>query len=51
MTQHRWNQWRASEEVADKLHLVDSLRVRMGKMVVTYFEGEIEREQGAIAQY
>ena len=51
VTQHRWNQWRASEEVADKLHLVDSLRVRMGKMVVTYFEGEIEREQGAIAQY
>ena len=45
------NQWRANEEPHDKLHLVDSLRVRMGQMVVKYFEGEVRREDGAIAQY
>ena len=49
--QHRWNHWRASEEVVDKLHLVDSLRVKMGGMVLRYFEGEMAREDGAIAQY
>ena len=51
VTQHRWNQWRASEEVHDKLHLVDNMRVRMGRMVISHFEGEIGRENGAIAQY
>lgn len=49
--QHRWNQWRTSEEVHDKLHLVDQLRVRMQRMVVSHFEGEIDRDNGAIAQY
>ena len=49
--QHRMNQWRASEEPHDKLHLVDGLRVKMGQMVVKYFEGEMNREDGAIAQY
>ena len=49
--QHRFNHWRASEPLHDKLHLVDSMRVRMGKMVVKYFEGEMERENGAIANY
>ena len=44
-------QHRSSEEVVDKLHLVDSLRVRMGKMVLRYFEGEMDREDGAIAHY
>ena len=51
MIQHRWNQWSVSEEVHDKLHLVDQLRVRMKRMVVSHFEGEIDRENGAIAQY
>ena len=45
------NHWRASEPLHDKVHLVDSLRVRMGRMVLSYFEGEIERENGAIANY
>ena len=49
--QHRMNNWRASEAPHDKLHLVDSLRVRMGQMVLKYFEGEVRRENGAIAQY
>ena len=49
--QHRWNHWRASEAVSDKLHLVDGLRVKMGRMVLKYFEGEMVREDGAIAQY
>ena len=49
--QHRMNQWRANEELHDKLHLVDSLRVRMGQMVIKYFEGEVTREDGAIAHY
>ena len=49
--QHRLNQWSVSEEVHDKLHLVDQLRVRMGRMVLSHFEGEIDRENGAIAQY
>ena len=49
--QHRMNQWRAHEEPHDKLHLVDSLRVRMGQMVLKYFEGEVTREDGAIAHY
>ena len=49
--QHRMNHWRASEPLHDKVHLVDSLRVRMGRMVLSYFEGEIERENGAIANY
>ena len=49
--QHRWNHWRASEAVSDKLHLVDGLRVKMGRMVLKYFEGEMTREDGAIAQY
>ena len=49
--QHRMNQWRATEEPHNKLHLVDGLRVKMGQMVVKYFEGEMNREDGAIAQY
>ena len=51
IVQHRFNHWRASEAMADKVHLADSQRVRMGRMVVSYFEGEMERENGAIAQY
>ena len=51
IVQHRFNHWRASEAMADKVHLADSQRVRMGRMVVSYFEGEMQRENGAIAQY
>ena len=49
--QHRKNRWRANEEPNDKLHLVDGLRVRMGQMVLRYFEGDVKREDGTIAQY
>ena len=31
--------------------LVDSPRVRMGQLVLKYFEGEVTREDGAIAHY
>ena len=41
---HRWNQWRSSEAVDDKLHLSDNLRAKMGKAVVKFFEGELERK-------
>ena len=34
---HRWNEWRASEEYEEKLHLVDKVRVRMGSHVLKYF--------------
>ena len=49
--QHRFNHWRASEQLWDKVNLADALRVRMGKMVLTYFEGEVARENGDIAHY
>ena len=45
------NHWRSSEELRDKVHLVDSQRIRMGKMVLSYFEGEMDRESGSIAHY
>ena len=48
---HRMGQWRLSEANHDKLRLGDSLRVRMGKRVVRYFEGEMQREGGPIWQY
>ena len=31
--------------------LVDSPRVRMGQLVLKYFEGKVTREDGAIAHY
>ena len=40
---HRWNEWRQTEPDDDKLHLADKMRVKMGKSVVKYFEGERER--------
>ena len=48
---HRWQEWRRTEPDHDKLHLNDRLRMRMGRMVVRYFEGEMEREAGAISVY
>ena len=51
IVQHRVNHWRASEPMVDKVHLADSQRIRMGKMVVKYFVGEMKREDGPIAQY
>ena len=39
---HRWNEWRASEQVEDKLHVVDKVRVKMGKYVLKYFQAERE---------
>ena len=46
---HRMNYWRSSEEL--KVHLVDSQRVRLGKMVLSYFEGEMDRESRSITHY
>ena len=40
---HRWNQWRHTEPVHDKVHLSDQMRVKMGQAVVKYLEGEQER--------
>ena len=51
VVQHRMNHWRTSEALWDKVHLVDTQRIRMGRMVLSYFKGEMERENGAIAQY
>ena len=41
---HRWNEWRSSEPNEDKLHLCDKMRAKMGKFVVKFFEGELERK-------
>ena len=41
---HRWNEWRATEPDDDKLHLKDSLRAKMGKAVVKFFKGELDRK-------
>ena len=51
MRTHRWEQWRWSEPVGDMLHLNDSCRIRMGQAVIRFFEGEMERGSGAIAEY
>ena len=48
---HRMGQWRSTEARHEKLHLCDAMRIRLGKMVVSYFEGEVMRENGSIAQY
>ena len=41
---HRWNDWRSTEAVNDKLHLKDSLRAKMGRAVVRFFQGELDRK-------
>ena len=41
---HRWNEWRNSEPDADKLHLSDKMRAKMGKVVVKLFQGMLERK-------
>ena len=48
---HRWEAWRATEPIHDLLHLNDQMRIRMGRGVVRYFEGEIERADGPVAEY
>ena len=40
---HRWNEWRHSEPVHDKLHLTDTKRIKMGKSVINFFQGQLER--------
>jgi hypothetical protein len=40
---HRWNEWRASEDYEDKLHLADKMRIKMGQYVVKYFQGVRDR--------
>ena len=44
---HRMGQWRDTEERFDKLHLNDSMRIRMARMVTDYFMGEVERDDVA----
>ena len=41
---HRWNEWRSSEPRNDMLHLSDKMRVKMGRHVIRYFEGEFQRD-------
>ena len=48
---HGMGQWRSTEARHEKLHLGDVMRVRMGKMVIDYFKGEVAREDGPIAKY
>ena len=48
VVRHRMGQWRATEPRQEKLHLGDAMRVRMGKMVVDYFKGEVVREDYSI---
>ena len=45
VTHHRMGQWRENEYRFDKLHLNDSMRIRMAKMVADYFVGEVQRAQ------
>ena len=40
-------QWRENEERFDKLHLNDSMRIRMARMVQDYFLGEVQRTVNA----
>ena len=40
---HRWNEWRQSEPRHDMLHMTDKMRVKMGRQVVRFFEGEHKR--------
>ena len=40
---HRWQEWRSSEPRHDMLHLSDKMRIKMGRQVIRFFEGENER--------
>ena len=40
---YHMGQRRSTEERFDKLHLNDAMRIRMARMVLDYFEGEVER--------
>ena len=42
-------QWRETEERFDKLHLNDTMRIRMARMVQDYFVGEVQRAQAVNA--
>jgi lysophospholipase L1-like esterase len=42
---HRMGQWRSTEDRFDKLHLNDAMRIRMARMILDYFVGEVEREK------
>ena len=51
VVQHRMGQWTGSEAKHERGQLVDPMRIRMARMIVKYFEGEAERENGPIAHY
>ena len=38
------HEWRQTEPDWDKLHLNDAMRAKMGRTVVKFFEGELERK-------
>ena len=48
---HRIGQWTGSELVHERTQLADPMRIRMSRMVVKYFEGEMSRENGPISRY
>lgn len=51
VTHHRMGQWSRSEPRHEKLYLGDHMKIKMGQMVLRYFEGEAKRESGPIAWY
>ena len=51
VTHHRMGQWDRTQPKHEKLYLGDQMKIRMGQMVINYFKGEAERENGPIAWY
>ena len=43
-TIHQISQWRQSEPLAEKLHLSDKWRIRLGGAVLNHFEAELNRK-------
>ena len=41
---HRWNEWIKADKEEQKVQLNDSIRGKMGKAVVRFFEGEQNRK-------
>ena len=41
---HRWNEWRQSEARGDMLHLGDKNRIKMGRSILNFFQGELDRK-------
>ena len=39
---HQFKRWRQSEPISDMVHLNDTWRIRLGRAVVKFFEGELK---------